>query len=132
MQKPTSTSPQGTHFWAVFPEKQPQNALTVEKTVHNPPILPVRFQLPPVQRRLRPVQTTTSPRAVPAFPPLPFFPLSFTSILTFLETINFLFPIFLTFSHPTFFSRFPLIDILRYTTAPDRFAGLRGGMLQYS
>ena len=132
VQKSPLTSPQRTSFRADFPEKPPKNALSVEKTVHNPPKSLVRFQLAPVQRRLRPVQFPTCPRAILAFPPRPFFPFSFTSIPTFLGTINFLFPIFLTFSQNTFFSRFPLIDILRYTTAPDRFAGLRGGMLQYS
>ena len=132
VQKPPPTSPQGTSFRADFPEKQPQNALPVEKTVHNPPNLPVQLLLPPVQFRPLPVQFPTCPRANSLPPLLLFFPFSFTSIPTFFVTINFLFPNLLTFSKNTFFSRFPLIDILRYITAPDRFAGLRGGMLQYS
>ena len=63
MQKPTSTSPQGTHFRANFPEKQQQSAPSVEKTVHislislsdsnfppcNADFDPCNSQLPPVQ-----------------------------------------------------------------------------------
>nr|DAU30783.1 MAG TPA: hypothetical protein [Caudoviricetes sp.] len=97
-----------------------------------PPKSSVRFRPPPVQRRLHPVHFPTCPRANSLPPPLPFFPFSFTSIPTFWGSINLLFQILLTFSKNTFFSRFPLIDILRYMTAPDRSAGLRGGMLQYS
>ena len=83
VQNPPPTSPQGTHFRADFPEKPPQNALPVEKIIHDPPILPVQLLLPPVQRRLRPVHFPTCPRAISVFPPLPFFQFSVTFIPIF-------------------------------------------------
>lgn len=99
VQKPPPTSPQGTSFRADFPEKQPQNALPVEKTVHNPPNLPVQLLLPPVQFRPHPVHFPTCPRAILSFPPLPLFPFSFTFIPAFFGKFMSKLQIFPTFLH---------------------------------